>query len=453
MVLKLKIKNMPEQQNVEYKKSWRDEYLKWICGFANAQGGKIYIGIDDNGHVEGLEDYKRLMDDIPNKIVNHLGVLADVNLHNSNGKHYIEIDVAVNTVPVSYHGIYHYRSGSTKQELKGNALNQFMLKKMGISWEQRPIPEASIKDIDESAVKSFVRKALARQRISENAVEADTHTILRNLKLISEQGELLSAALLLFGKEPDNYALSAFYKIGRFGKSPADLKFQDIIKGNILDMADKVMNILDTKYLTRPISYRGLQRIEGLEYPEQALREAILNSIIHKDYSRTSIFLSVYDDRLSIWNPGELPDTLTIAKLKERHGSEPRNRLIANVFFMAGYIESWGRGIEIMMEGCKEYNIPEPLIIEEQGGLSVTFLKDIYTREYLQALKLSERQIKGVLYAKEKGAIKNAEYQAINNVGRTVATEELQDLVQVKVLKNVGTTGRSAKYVLGRTEN
>jgi len=120
---------------------------------------------------------------------------------------------------------------------------------------------------------------------------------------------------------------------------------------------------------------------------------------------------------------------------------------------MAGYIESWGRGIEIMMEGCKDYNIPEPLIIEEQGGLTVTFLKDIYTREYLQALKLSERQIKGVLYAKEKGAIKNAEYQAINNVGRTVATEELQDLVQVKVLKKIGTTGRSAKYVLGRPEN
>ena len=263
MVLKLKIKNMPEQQNVEYKKSWRDEYLKWICGFANAQGGKIYIGIDDNGHVEGLEDYKRLMDDIPNKIVNHLGVLADVNLHSSNGKHYIEIDVAVNTVPVSYHGIYHYRSGSTKQELKGNALNQFMLKKMGISWEQRPIPEASIKDIDESAVKSFVRKALARQRISENAVEADTHTILRNLKLISEQGELLSAALLLFGKEPDNYALSAFYKIGRFGKSPADLKFQDIIKGNILDMADKVMNILDTKYLTGQYPIEDCRELKG----------------------------------------------------------------------------------------------------------------------------------------------------------------------------------------------
>jgi ATP-dependent DNA helicase RecG len=319
---------------------------------------------------------------------------------------------------------------------------------MGISWEQRPIPEASIKDIDENAVNSFVKKALANQRISENVVHSDTEAILKNLRLINDQGELLLAALLLFGKDSDRYSLSAYYKIGRFGKSHADLRFQDIVKGNILDMADKVMNILDTKYLIRPISYRGLQRIEGLEYPEQALREAILNSIVHKDYSRTNPILSVYDDRLVIWNPGELPETLTVETLKEKHGSEPRNRLIANVFFMAGYIESWGRGIAIMLEGCKEYNIPEPIIAEEQGGLSVTFLKDIYTSEYLKTLNLNERQIKAVLYVKEKGSIKNSEYQEINDLGRTVTAEELQDLTSKKILQRIGTTGRSAKYIL-----
>jgi ATP-dependent DNA helicase RecG len=115
---------------------------------------------------------------------------------------------------------------------------------------------------------------------------------------------------------------------------------------------------------------------------------------------------------------------------------------------MAGYIESWGRGIEIMLERCKEYNIPEPVIAEEQGGLSVTFLKDIYTSDYLQTLNLNERQIKGVLYAKEKGSIKNAEYQEINELGRTVAAEELQDLANRRILQKVGTTGRSAKYIL-----
>jgi ATP-dependent DNA helicase RecG len=95
---------MPEQQNIEWKKSWRDEYLKWICGFANAKGGTIFIGKDDNGIVLGISDSKRLMDDIPNKIQNHLGIICDVNLHKSNNKYFIEIIVKPYDVPISYHG-------------------------------------------------------------------------------------------------------------------------------------------------------------------------------------------------------------------------------------------------------------------------------------------------------------------------------------------------------------
>ncbi|MBN8718024.1 MAG: putative DNA binding domain-containing protein [Sediminibacterium magnilacihabitans] len=439
---------MPEQQNIEYKQSWRDEFLKWICGFANAQGGKIFIGIDDKGNVTGVDDYEKLMDDIPNKVVNHLGLIVDVNLHHKSGKPYIEIDVPVSSVPVSYHGAYHYRSGSTKQELKGAPLHNFLLSKIGLSWERQPVPGATLDDIDEAAIKSFVQKASAQQRISTNAVNTDIRTFLKNLDLINENGELLIAALLLFGKRPKKYAPAAYFKIGRFGKSHSDLKFQDVVEGNILDMADRVMEILSTKYLIRPISYKGLQRLEGLEYPEAALREAILNAIIHKDYSGTTIFLSVYDDRLMIWNPGELPSSLTVDLLKEKHSSQPRNRLIADVFFMAGYIESWGRGIDIMMNGCREYGLPEPIIAEEQGGISVTFLKDIYTEEYLKSFNLNERQKRAVLYIKENGEITNAIYQSINQISKAVATKDLADLVSRKLIQKVGTTGKGTRYIL-----
>lgn len=439
---------MPEQQNIEYKQSWRDEFLKWICGFANAQGGKIFIGIDDKGNVTGVNDYEKLMDDIPNKVVNHLGLVVDVNLHYKSGKHYIEIDVPVSSVPVSYHGAYHYRSGSTKQELKGAPLHHFLLSKVGLSWERQPVPGATLNDIDEAAIKSFVQKASAQQRISTNAVNTDTLTFLKNLDLINESGEMLMAALLLFGKRPKKYAPAAYFKIGRFGKSHSDLKFQDLVEGNLLDMADRVMEILSTKYLIRPISYKGLQRLEGLEYPEAALREAILNAIIHKDYSGTTIFLSVYDDRLMIWNPGELPSSLTVDLLKEKHSSQPRNRLIADVFFMAGYIESWGRGIDIMMKGCREYGLPEPIIAEEQSGISVTFLKDIYTEEYLTGLGLEEHFIKTLLFIKENGSISNAQYQNLFNVSKRKSTNDLQYLVNENFVEKVGTRGRGTYYRL-----
>ena len=103
-----------ENQNVEYKESWRDEYLKWICGFANAQGGRIYIGVDDNHEVVGVSNSKRLMEDIPNKIVTTLGIVAEVNLHKADGREYIEIVVSPSNVPIAFKGQYHYRSGSTK---------------------------------------------------------------------------------------------------------------------------------------------------------------------------------------------------------------------------------------------------------------------------------------------------------------------------------------------------
>lgn len=123
---------MAESQNVEWKESWRDEYLKWICGFANAQGGRIYIGMDDNGQVVGIPDSKKLMEDIPNKVQNTMGIIVDVNLLEEKGKNYIEIIIYPSSYPVNYKGEYHYRTGSTKQQLRGAALTQFFGVKNGI---------------------------------------------------------------------------------------------------------------------------------------------------------------------------------------------------------------------------------------------------------------------------------------------------------------------------------
>ena len=105
---------MTENQNTEWKESWRDEYLKWICGFANAQGGKIYIGTDDKGNVIGVQDSKKLLEDIPNKVRDILGIIVDVNLLSQEDKDYIEICVNPSSYPVNDKGEYHYRSGSTK---------------------------------------------------------------------------------------------------------------------------------------------------------------------------------------------------------------------------------------------------------------------------------------------------------------------------------------------------
>ena len=119
---------MSENQNIEWKESWRDEYLKWICGFANANGGKLLIGIDDKGNVTGIDNPKKLLEELPNKFRDTLGVFAEVNLKNKDKRHYIEIIVPRYDVPISLRGKYYIRSGSTLQELKGPSLNEFILK-------------------------------------------------------------------------------------------------------------------------------------------------------------------------------------------------------------------------------------------------------------------------------------------------------------------------------------
>lgn len=119
-----------ESQNIEHKESWRDEYLKWICGFANAQGGTIFIGVRDDGSIVGVKNDKKLLEDIPNKIQTGLGIIAYVNMHTKNGLDYIEIKVEPSSFPISYHGEYHYRSGATKQQLTGIALSEFIMRKL-----------------------------------------------------------------------------------------------------------------------------------------------------------------------------------------------------------------------------------------------------------------------------------------------------------------------------------
>lgn len=439
---------MSEHQNVEFKESWRDEYLKWICGFANAQGGKIFIGIDDKGKYIGLTDAKKLLEDLPNKIVSHLGLVVDVNLRTKEKKQYIEINVKPSEVAISYHGTYHYRSGSTKQELKGIALQEFLFKKMGRSWDDMPALNATLKDIDEKAFRLFVEKALEQKRISPAAAKESTQNLLIGLHLINEKGNLKCAALLLFGKDPLKYFTHAYFKIGRFGNSDHDLKFQDTIEGNIFEMIDKVLQILHSKYLTSPIHYEGIERKEKLEYPESALREAILNAIVHKNYAGTTIQLSVYDDKLILWNQGAMPHELSIDQLKKKHASYPRNKNIADIFFKSGYIEAWGRGTNKIIDSCKLAGLPEPEFVEHAGGIQIIFLKDIYTEKYLTSLSLNDRQVKAALYVKDSGNITNAKYQEIFKVSKPTATRDLQELVERKVFRNTGTKGAGAEYIL-----
>jgi len=363
---------MHEQQNIEFKSQWTDNILKTVCAFANTNGGTIYIGIDDNGNPVELKNIKKLMEDIPNKIKNTIGIVPKVNLIERDGKQLIEVNIESYKYPVSYKGAFYKRSGSTNTELAGTELTQFLLQKSGLVWDQSVEPLATLDDINLDTLDHF--KRLSQKRLSSISTENDPELLLEKLNLL-RNGKLKRAAILLFGKNPRKFFITSYLQIGRF-ISESEVISSDIIDGNLFEQVEKALEILRIKYLQNRFYYEGIVRKEDLEIPEAVLREAIINALIHRDYMiPAQTQLRVYDDKIWLWNAGKLPEGISIEQLKKPHASYLRNPLLADIFYKAGYIESWGRGTLNIIDYCTSANLPEPEMSEEMNGFLLVIHK------------------------------------------------------------------------------
>ena len=264
--------NEQESQQIEWKWSWQDEFLKWLCGYANADGGTLYIGVNDDGYVVGVEDSKRMLEGLPNKINDKLGIVASINIHKAYGaenvrygysvpedvsskivnqyacglintgmldnsdrrykslavierdnkiwetegvREYISIGVIKYPFAVSCDGKYYKRSGSTLQELNGFELQDFLLERAGKTWDAVPIPEVKVSDLSKEALEAFREKTVKSNRMTESEVNVSDELLLRNLKLYDSE-YLTRAAILLFHPTPEQYVTGAYIKIGYF---------------------------------------------------------------------------------------------------------------------------------------------------------------------------------------------------------------------------------------------
>ena len=362
---------MAESQNIEYKESWRDEYLKWLCGFANAQGGTIYIGIDDAGNVVGVKDAKKLMEDIPNKIQSGLGIVADVNKHTKDGKDYLEIKVGPSSFPISYHGEFHYRSGATKQQLTGIALTEFITKKTGVRWEDVAVDGITVDDLDAESFKIFRREALRSKRMTEAELNISNEELLSKLKLLSN-GKLKRSAVLLFYGDPSIVQVGSFVKVGKFANGTVE--YHDDLEGSLISTADKIVDLIYLKYLKARITYEHDRRVETYPFARNAIREAIYNAIAHNCYMYgTPIQIRIEEEQIIISNRCILPEGWTAETLMQPPDSIPYNPDIANVFYRAGYIETWGQGIQKICDECTALGAELPKYEIIGTGLRVYF--------------------------------------------------------------------------------
>jgi ATP-dependent DNA helicase RecG len=361
---------LPEQQNIEWKSSWRDEWLEWICGYANAQGGRLYIGKDDKGHTIGLQNSRKLMEDIPSKIRNYLGILAEVNLFREDDREYIEIVVSPYPVVITYKGAAFYRMGATNQRLAGVDLERFMLGKHGRTWDSQPVLELSVDDLSDQIITDFKKRAIRKGRLDESVFDESKSDFIAKLDLLNS-GFPTIAAVLLFHPEPQRFFPGAYTKIGYF-ETDADLRYEDAIKGSLLEQAERVVEVLRLKYLKNWVYYDGVLRDERYPFPLDGIRELLYNALIHARHDmRIPVQISVYEDRIYFANLGGLPPTWTAENLFEKHTSKSRNPDIARGFYLAGYVESWGRGIEKVCAACVDDGIDLPVYKVHQDDVMV----------------------------------------------------------------------------------
>jgi ATP-dependent DNA helicase RecG len=224
-------------------------------------------------------------------------------------------------------------------------------------------------------------------------------------------------------------------------------------------MPNRIIDVLRTKYLVAPIHYEGMQRIEPLEIPEAGLREMICNAIIHKDYTGTFIQMKVFDEYITLWNGGMLPPNYSVEKLMQPHESHPRNRLMANVFYLAGFIEAWGRGYEKIRDAFNAENLEMPVFEEVRGGFMATIKREKFMAiqkghnvtsnvtsnvtipvSSLSVVQLSERQREICELIKKNPFISGEQMSVVLSVVPRTIWRDLSDMQKKGVLIREGNT-------------
>jgi len=439
-----------EGLTVELKASFDKEVLETAVAFANTKGGNILIGVSDRGEIKGVQIGKETMKDWANQIsqASEPRIIPEIEIEEINRKKIAVIRIKEFPIkPVSLKGRCFRRVKNSNRVMQPHEIAEMHLQSTGMSWDKLTVTNASADIIDVQKVRKYIESArdTGRRKISadENPVQA-----LQKLELIKD-GKPTWASILLFHRYPQQYLSQAVIHCGKF-KGETIVIDDRMIEGTLTEQIEEAMDFIRKNINVKFVMTGKPAREEVWDYPLEALREAVINAVCHRDYTVPSnTEVRIYEDQLMVWNPGGLPLGLTVEDLYRPHHSVLRNKGIGGIFYDMGLIEQWGSGIDKMRKACLKAGIPEPKF-EEHQGFRVIFRKDIYTEEYLQKLGLNDRQIKAVRYVKEKGKITNKEYQRVCNISERTATRDLSNLVSLGLFMQVGVTGKGTEYILTR---
>ena len=442
-----KIISQGESETVEFKKSPGEskEIIKTISAFANTKGGRIFVGVSNSGKVLSVEIGKDTIERLTNQITQNTDpkINPHITVERIDEKQIIIIKVKESSDHlVLAFGRPYKRVGKSTIRMSKDEYERIILEKHKdkLYFDSQICKEATLADIDKEKIRWFLKKAKAERNLDIDYTASPLEALKRLNLLIDNKPT--NAAILMFGKNPQRFFIQSEIRCARFKGIKAVKPFIDmkVINGSIyeqIDQAEKfiLFNIKKAAW----IEPGKIERQEKWEYPPDAIREAIINAIAHRNYnSSANVHISIFDDRIEIWNPGKLPPPLTPKNLKEEHKSIPVNPSLANLLFLIKYIERWGTGTNDIVKWCREEDLPEPIFKEVTGGFAVV-LRKFQIPENLESLELNERQKKAIEYLKKYRKITNREYQNLcPDVNRETLRKDLNNLINKKAIIRKG---------------
>ena len=344
-----------ENQNVEYKENWQDKYLAWICGYANAQGGTLYFGIEDETKKPvGVKDANSLMETIPNKIRDTMGIVADVTLLRKSGKDVIRIKVKRSTFPVSYHGNFHYRSGAVKLRLTGAALTQFLMERSGLEWDACPSTGGYLR-------KDFTFIKL-KSRYKEESGEVLKDSDFISFGLAAANGVLTNTGILMADECPVKHSRLFCTRWNGCDMTAGVMDATDDLEcgGGLLQLLKSGEDFIRL-HSRNSWHKRPRDRVNFREYPERAVSEGLINALVHRDYLEygSEVHIDMFDDRLEITSPGGMPGSKFAQDYPNarRIPSRRRNKNLADLFDRIGLMERKGSGFKKMFEDYESLSV------------------------------------------------------------------------------------------------
>ena len=439
--------SIPESQFSEDKQSLGEMHaiVETVAAFASGEGGTIRVGINANGERIGVEIGRTTLEDLARDIKMNTDPPQFPSMTFDGPEQSAVIFIQVDASPVK--PVFAYsrpfkRVGRTNQRLSREEVKRLMEQTEGRTWDTLPCAGFTRNQMDADIIRDFLRRA-------GQDLETDALLVLENLSLLTHHGEIANGAALLFAANTQRFFPEALVRCARFaGTTSVTFIDQVTIDGTAIHQLEEALKFV-ARNTRQGLRITGQAEHEIIpEYPPEAVREAILNAICHRNYTETgNIQVRIYDDRFEVWNPGTLPPGLTFAALYAEHATRPRNPRFASALHYANVMEKWGTGTLRIIQACKNQNLPLPEFTSESGYFVVRIRERISVSALPHYHELNERQRSILRFVRDHGQITIKDYLKQYGISERQAHRDMDELVQHRFFVREG-AGRSSHYEL-----